>query len=293
MEKYFAIDPSFARQLVSQAADMQWAKRGIDRRAYLMEDYAVLSTDRMKLRNVTTRDEDLRYLDEIIEALLHLHQRGVSVVPILGYCCEPDSADGKGFLIQKRAKGLELFDDAILARFQVWAQAHPESVYLHSSMSEADGIHYLLTRACEIASIPQAHFDKFVSDMIAILQQDILIDDFGKSNFFYDAELGFQFIDLDAHNDYRYGLAEKKPNIEETVSITGFVPCLYESGTKFFSAHALDKQALLALTPCQRSQLAEANSTTFQKCMTALKQNNISDSCLNQALPMMKFYGVK
>lgn len=293
IEKYFAIDPSLAQRLVAQAARMQWAKRGIDRRAYLIDDYAVLATDRMKLRNVTTRDNDFHYLDAIIESLLRLHQCGVAVVPILGYCCEPDSADGTGFIIQKRAKGSELFDDAILARFQVWAQAQPENVYLHSSTSEIEGIHYLLTRASAIANIPQAHFNKFVSDMAAILQQDILIDDFGKSNFFYDTELGFQFIDLDAHNDYRYGLTDQAPNIEETLSISGFVPCLYASGTKYFSAHALDEQALLALTPRQQRQLADANSTTFQKCLAALKQNGISTPCLNKTLSMMKFYGVE
>ena len=32
-------------------------------------------------------------------------------------------------------------------------------------------------------------------DMICILKRDILIDCNGKSNFFYDTEQGFQFID--------------------------------------------------------------------------------------------------
>lgn len=292
-EKYFDIDPLLARQLLDQAKKTKWSKRGFDRHTYLIDDYAVLSTDRIKLRNVITRDDDLRYFDEIIETLLNLYHHGVSVVPILGYCYDPNSEDGKGFIIQKRAKGLELFDDAVLINFEAWAQSQPEDIYLHCDMSDAEKIQYLLSRTQEISHVPQEHFDKFINDMICILEHDILIDCGGKSNFFYDADQGFQFIDLDAHNDYKYALTDQKPDIEKTVSICGFVPCLYAYGTKHFSSFALDEHALLALTPCQRNNLAESNTVVFQKCIAALKHNGISESVLNKSLSMLKFYGVE
>lgn len=292
-EKYFDIDPLHARQLLEQAKKTKWSKRGIDRHAYLIGDYAVLSTNRIKLRNVTTRDDDLRYFDEIIETLLDLYHHGVSVAPILGYCYDANSVDGTGFIIQKRAKGLELFDDAVLARFEAWAQSQPEAIYLHSDMCDAEKIQYLVSRTQEISQVPQEHFDKFINDMICILQHDILIDCGGKSNFFYDTDQGFQFIDLDSHNDYRYALTDQKPDIEKTVSICGFVPCLYASGTKLFSSNAMDAQAMLALTPCQRNKLAEYNNVVFQKCLSALRQNGISESALNESLSMLKFYGAE
>lgn len=291
--KYFDIDPIYAQQLLNQAKETTWSKRGVDRHAYLIGDYAVLSTNRMKLRNVTTRDEDLSYFDEIIETLLNLFYHGVSVVPILAYCYDPTSVDGTGFIIQKRAKGLELFDDAVLAKFEAWAQPQPENVYLHCSLSEDQKIHYLLSRTQEISHIPQEHFDKFVNDMICILKHDILIDCNGKSNFFYDTDQGFQFIDLDTHNDYKYGLTDQKPDIEETVSICGFVPCLYASGTKLFSSSAMDEHALLALTPCQQNRLSECNNVIFQKCIAALRQNGISETVLNKSLSMLKVYGAE
>lgn len=292
-EKYFDINPLHARQLLDQAKKTKWSKRGIDRHAYLIGDYAVLSTNRMKLRNVTTRDDNLSYFDEIIETLLNLYHHGVSVVPILGYSYDPNSVDGTGFIIQKRAKGLELFDDAVLAKFESWAQSQSENIYLHSNMSDAEKIQYLLSRTQEISHVPQEHFDKFVNDMICILKHDILIDCGGKSNFFYDTDQGFQFIDLDTHNDYKYGLTDQKPDIEKTVSICGFVPCLYASGTKLFSSIAMDEHAILALTPCQRNKLAESNNVIFQKCIAALRQNGISESILNKSLSMLKFYGVE
>ncbi len=123
LAKYFSIELSQARQLIEQAKGMKWSQRGVDRHAYLIGDYAVLSTQRLKLRNVTTRDDQLTYLDELIESLLDLSRCGVSVVPILGYCYDPDSADGTGFLLEKRAKGQALFDDCILTKFQAWAES--------------------------------------------------------------------------------------------------------------------------------------------------------------------------
>jgi hypothetical protein len=32
----------------------------------------------------------------------------------------------------------------------------------------------------------------------------VLVDSAGKDNFFYDETIGFQFIDLNAHDDYIY-----------------------------------------------------------------------------------------
>ena len=293
IEKYYDIDPQHARQLIAQVKNAQWSKRGIDRHAYLLEDYAVLSTKRLLLRNVITRDDDLRFLDEIIQTLLDLHQQGVSVVPILGYCYDPNSTDRIGFMIQKRAKGLELYDDAAMARFQTWAQSLGEDLYLRSNMRKDEEVAYLLSRTQVISQVPQAHFHKFVSDILRILQHDILIDAFGKSNFFYDSNEGFQFIDLDSHNDYKYGLTNQKPNIEELASICAFVPCHYASDTSLFASNALDDHALLALTDAQQQQLAEDNSVIFQKCIEALKYNGISDASLNNILSRLKAYGIK
>ena len=290
-EKYFDIDQDFARQLLEQVKKMKWSKRGIDRHAYLFDDYAVLSTNRIKLRNVTTRDEDLCYFDELIETLLNVYRQGISVVPILGYCYDPDSINGTGYIFQKRAKGRELFNDAILAKFQIWAQSQLENIHLQSNLNKTEEIEYLLSRTYEISQISQDHFDKFVSDMICILEKDILIDSFGKSNFFYDEDEGFQFIDLDSHDDYKYGLTTQKPDIEKIVSICGFVPCHYSSDTKIFNSCALDDHALSVLTPYQRNSLAEANKEIFLKCIAALRKNGISESTIDKTLSQLKIYG--
>ena len=110
--------------------------RGIDRQAYLFNDYAVLSTSRLKLRNVDVKDDDLRYFDDLIDRLAVLWKSGVNVIPILGYCYDPESADGEGFLFMKRAKGSELYDDSIICRYETWTQ-NQENAYLDSNVDAA------------------------------------------------------------------------------------------------------------------------------------------------------------
>ena len=60
-EKYFYIEPEIARGLLSRMREMKAVKRGVDKQAYLIDEYAVLTASKIKLRNVITRDDDLAY----------------------------------------------------------------------------------------------------------------------------------------------------------------------------------------------------------------------------------------
>lgn len=286
-EKYFCIEPEKARELLSQTKGMKPAKRGIDRRAYLIGDYAVLSTSRLKLRNVATRDDDLAYLDELIETLMRLREQGVAVVPILGYCFDPDSRDGAGYIFQPRAKGEELYDDAVLVKYYVWAQKKRGKVYLSSKTNAKE---YILSRTSFISKIPQEHFDKFISDMIVLADNDLLIDSTGKSNFFYDAAAGFQFIDIDSHTDYKYGLAAERIDGKEEAAYSGFAPCHLAAGTAAFAHIALDKKAISKLGDEALRQLAQDNRVIFEKCRTAMLHNGIPEEQLERSLAMLKFF---
>jgi len=286
-EKYFAISPETAHAMMAQAQAMEPAKRGFDRRAWLLGEYAVLSTQRLKLRNVDTRDDDLTYLDELIETLLTLKEQGVGVVPFLGYCCDEDSKDGCGYLFAQRARGEEMYDDAVMTAYCVWAQQHPENVYLHSTQ---DPRPYILRRTRQIADAPQVHFDKFIEDIITLNDHDILIDFLGKSNFFYDEEVGFQFIDLDAHTDFHYGLADQKMDSRALAFQFGFVPCHLSADTPFLSPGALDNTAMAALTPEERQQIAHDNLRIFEKCRRAMEKQGMTEAQFQSARKKLKIY---
>ena len=89
-----------------------------------------------------------------------------------GTAYDPEPADGEGFLFMKRATGSELYDDSIICRYETWTQ-NQKNVYLGSS---ADAREYIVKRTHEISQIPQEHFNKFISDILTILNDDILID---------------------------------------------------------------------------------------------------------------------
>ena len=288
IERYFYIDRDKAADLLEAAQRMCPQKRGFDRRTYLLDGFAVLSTNRLKLRNVDTRDDDLAYLDELIETLKALKNRGVSVVPILGYRCDEEEGDGKGWLIEERAKGAEMYDDAALTAYYVWARKNPSAVYLSSKIDPEE---HLLCRTEFLSQAPQKHYDKFISDIMAVCECDILIDFNGKSNFFYDPDVGFQLIDLDAHTDYRYGLADVRPDSRWIASLCGFVPCHLDEATKAFSHIALNGAAISSLQPEKRKKLAADNLMIFEKCKAAMKNNGISEEEINRALERLSIFG--
>jgi hypothetical protein len=285
-EKYFYITPEKARELLSQATEMNAAKRGVDSSAFLIDEYAVLTTRRLKLRNVTTRDDDLSYLDELIHTLMSLREQGVAVVPILGYSYDPDSRDGVGYIIQQRAKGEELYDDAIMSEYYSWTQSGRS--YL---LSYTDTGKYVLSRTNYLSKAPQRHFDKFVSDITTLINNDILIDFNGKSNFFYDGDAGFQFIDLDSHTDYKYGLTTQKPDGAELSRYYGFTPCHTAVGSKVFAPLALDEKAVSKIGENGLQQLTRDNRAIFEKCKTALLNNGNSEEQVNKALETVKIFG--
>lgn len=66
-----------------------------------------------------------------------------------------------------------------MKEYYVWAQNNPDSAYLSS---DTDAKEYIISRTSFISDVPQKHFDKFISDIIVLIDNDILIDFMGKSN---------------------------------------------------------------------------------------------------------------
>lgn len=285
-EKFFYIEPEMARTLLMQIKNTEAEKHGVEHKVYLIDEYAVLSSDNIKIRNVVTRDDDLAYFDELIKTLMELSKKGAAVVPVLGYCYYEDSADGMGYIFQKRAKGEELYDDEIMNRFYACGQ--------DTADESIDNKHakYIISRTSYISKIPQKHYDKFVEDMITLMENDILIDFMGKSNFFYDEAEGFQFIDINSHTDYKYGLTDRKADSKLICAYNGFVPCHIASGSKVYANLALDERALLQLSKEDIQRLSEDNKTVFEKCRTAMLNNGVSEEQLQCAFEVLKIFGV-
>ena len=241
----------------------------------------------------SVRDDNLSYFDDIIKKLAKLHDMGTHVVPILGYCYDPKAVDGIGYIFQQRAPGCELYDDAVICIYEVWTQSQSE-IYLRNDVASIgmDPKKYILDRTHAIANAPQKHFDKFIKDIHTILCCDILIDFQGKSNFFYDENKGFCFVDLDSHTDNFYGSATDQLSVEYLTAIGGFVPCHFSAGTKAFAPVALDERAIEEIGRCDLRRLAADNAHIFAKCKEAMLRNGIPESTLKAALQRIKIYGL-
>lgn len=258
MKEYFPyISTSFARELISRTQTLSFSKRGIDKHVYLIDDFAVLSTSQLKIRNMSTRDDNLDLLDELIHVLMGLHNSGVNVIPILGYRVDNTTVNGTGYLVQKRAKGAELYDDAIMKKYYVWSQNRQQSEYLVSEENSADYISY---RTDYISTIPQIHYDKFISDILALIDNDIYIDFTRKSNFFYDEMIGFQFIDIDSRTD-KLSLTERSFHRKLICAYNGFVPCHFAVSTRILPQLAIDESAITEIGEDVLMRISHNNET--------------------------------
>ena len=260
IEKYFGIDCEAAQQMIEATKNMASEKHGDNgfqnTKVFLFDEYAVLKMQNINVRNVETQDTDLKHLERLSKTLLDLQEQGVNVVPILAV----QSDDGKGYIIQQRAKGIELYD--------------------RDNLNDKN---YVLERTKFFSNVPQEHFDKFIADTIRIIDEGIIVDSVGKDNFFYHEAIGFQFIDLNSHDDYEYGLSNEKPQSNKIAFLKCFLPlshcpCYFVSMPKYSE---MVLHLLSELTDEEHNALKEYNKTIFEKCQIASKNNGIIDEIIS------------
>jgi len=250
VKKYFGIEAKMSQQLITATKDMTSEKSGDNSfqstKVFLFDDYAVLKMQNINFRNVVTEDHDLKHLESLAETLLELKSKNVNVVPILAF----ESDEGNGYMVQSRAKGTELYD--------------------RHKMSIKD---YVLNQVELLSKAPQAHFDKFVADTIAIIDAGVLIDFVGKDNFFYHESIGFQFIDLNAHEDFEYGLTDMKMQGKQIAVYGCFLPCYFDTMPQYLDTIS---KLLAELNDAERTSLNENNKNIFEKCKVAMLKNGIT-----------------
>lgn len=254
IEKYFAIDCKTAQQMINSTKNMISEKSGNNgfqnTKVFLFDEYAILKMQNINFRNGTIQDPDLNHLSKLSMTLLDLQAKGVNVVPILAF----QSENGNGYIIQPRAKGAELYD-----------------------REKANDKEYIMERVELLSNVPQEHYDKFVADTIEIVDAGVLVDFAGKDNFFYDKAIGFQFIDLNAHYDYEYGLTDLKPKGKQVAAYGCFLPCYFDTVPQYRDTVT---KLLSELDDHERIVLTECNQKIFEKCKAAMINNGISEETI-------------
>ena len=136
-------------------------RNGSNKKCFLFDDYVLLYG--------SCKEEELKQLIQIGNSL---EQKGVAILPTLEYkiVSEPDGGYAKGYFLQKRAQGSELYN---------------------KKMSEEE----YKKRLHEVSQMSTEQMDKFVSDWLAISEAGLMIDPSKCENFFYfDGKISF--IDL-------------------------------------------------------------------------------------------------
>lgn len=263
IEKYFGISRESVLQMIDATKNIKYEKSGDNgfqqTKVFLFDDYAVLKMKNINVRNVDIQDTDLKHLERLAVTLLDLQSRGINVVPILAF----RSDNGNGYIVQERAKGAELYE--------------------RDKMNEKE---YILNRVEFLSNVQQTHFNKFVLDSIKIIDAGVLIDFMGKDNFFYSELTGFQFIDLNAHFDYKYGIADVKPQGEIITAWNGFLPCYYDTIPKYKNTVS---KILPELTNEEFNLLSKRNRVIFNKCRAALLNAGIAQKVICEIITNERF----
>ena len=113
-----------------------------------------------------------------------------------------------------------------------------------------------------------------------------LIDFVGKDNFFYHKKIGFQFIDLNAHFDYEYGLSDIEPQADQIVAWNCFIPCHYDTTPGYRDTVS---KILPELTDKEWILLKKQNRIIFSKCKRAMIKNKIAEEMIREIIVDEKF----
>lgn len=169
------------KEYIKLSKDRQIDARGGNSKCYFFEDVVLLNGSYNKIDT-----------DKIIEKTKKAKALGASICEILEY--EIDNKQQKysnGYLLQQKAVG-NLVHDASLTRKINMAKTEEEKIeikqyHIDNNINEME----ILKNAT------QDQYNDFVKDWINIKKCGLAVDPSKTSNFFYDKESGFSFIDLD------------------------------------------------------------------------------------------------
>ena len=256
MENHFYhIDEKVAEDLIARTEKSGYEKSGANSKASTVGKYVVLKAGNIPLVQTDKFPASVVPFDVVIEKLWQLEKQGGNAVPILGYCFDPEksrkifkdgnktsirSSYGKGYIIQHRAPGQEMWE--------------------RERMGEKE---YIVRRTKTFADAPQEQFDKFVADYMAILDAGIMVDYSKRENFFYDEEKGFSFIDLNfmlnkKQRESKYNLLSKYCTMPANSFVLASSP------------------AVARMTDAEYHALLDDNRAVFEKCKKAIVANGLA-----------------
>ncbi len=177
-------------EAIKRSQEITDYKRGGNKKCIIIGNYALLSGNINK-----------DYTDRTIEIINEASDRGINVVKILDYKIDDSTtlhnfgSGGcyqKGWILQDKAKGEELYSSSI-KRISI---IRDESV-VNDLTDYLSNIEDYVNRLSMIAEAPFEMIVKFVKDYDYLYSHYLNVDPSKTTNYFYDKDNGFSFIDLE------------------------------------------------------------------------------------------------
>ena len=244
-------------------------RRGGNSKAYLIDDYCVLKTNNIELADHNKTDVPF---NTVISKLHDLSESGVNVVPVLGYYYDQvndygDHSYGSGYIIEPLAKGSELYGDMFPKQY---GEVTPSN------------LDYLKLRVDELAHAPQKQYDKFVKDMKSITDNKIAIDPSKKTNFFYDPQAGFSFVDLNFNTE---NTLFDEPDLYGNNTHRDFIKYCYLPCVDYLSENIIS-----GLSEPELAKIKADNNTIFDKVYNGLLKVGVSHNDIQSAFEEQRNY---
>lgn len=171
---------------IEEASSMPVSARGENSECYLFSDVALLYG--------AYYEEHLKIMQRENEKLW---SRGMMVPRVLEYRFTDENSNQKyreGWLLETRVKGKPLHQTC---PFPLIFRPTTREEVVYNYEKEAHNAMIYERELEKLATAPQAHYDKFLSDMLVLGQHESLCYDATyASNFQYDSKEGFGFVDL-------------------------------------------------------------------------------------------------
>ena len=168
-------------------------------------------------------------IDELIKIINQYYHDGINIPRIIDYKFDSSKEAEKydkryhyGWVLEERAKGEEL-------------KRNTDFTIRLTDIEDFDNEYVRYTEECneylkyvqKMSEIDMSQLDKFVADFMRIQEEDLIVIDPSKpSNFFYDSEIGFSFIDLNLSNGHNPYNSKEYTAQYVIVNLYPFVPRL-------------------------------------------------------------------
>lgn len=252
--------------------------RGTSSKCYLVDEYALLYG--------SIELETAEYRKQLIDSYI---SQGINIARILEYQVDSNaerrqyndnSTYQDGWTLQQRAKGKELYD-----RWEINVDINNIDSITSQYYQYLTKVREYLIRVKQFAATPQEHFNKFIKDYAFLIKSPLLVDPSKPTNFFYDAQVGFTFIDLNlkAKNINKEFENDKWMTYYVTMLLTPVIPTMqiYQEG---YNRHGMCEYGAVILPTDIMLDINNSLSIIISKLKQGFLTNKISDNIINEEI---------